>query len=134
MRALIAHSGLRYLGASVIALGADMGCFLLLLRLGMMAALASALAYGLGMAVHWLVSSRAVFAAHVATRGAERNRQKALFVASALVGLAITTALVGLGALAGMDPRLAKVAAIGASFAATWALRHHVVFRPVAAG
>jgi hypothetical protein len=33
------------------------------------------------------------------------------------------------GARAGMDPRLAKLVAIGASFTVTWLLRSRVVFR-----
>jgi len=70
-----------------------------------------------------------VFADSVAERGPQRNRQKALFVVSALAGLALTTAMVGLGDLAGIDPRLAKLAAIAASFLLTWGLRVRVVFR-----
>ena len=64
----------------------------------------------------------------LAAPGAERARQQALFVGSALVGLAITTAIVGLGSGGGLDPRLAKLAAVAASFIATWFLRRHVVF------
>ena len=65
----------------------------------------------------------------VAERGPTRTRQKALFVGSALAGLALTTAIVGLGDLAGIDPRLAKLAAIGVSFVLTWLLRSRMVFR-----
>ncbi|MBS0254991.1 MAG: GtrA family protein [Proteobacteria bacterium] len=118
----------RYLLASVAALAADMGCFLILLRLGLPPAPASALGYGLGIVAHWLLSSRAVFADQVAARGAGRTRQKALFVGSALIGLALTTMVVGAGAAAGLDPRLAKLAAVAVSFAATWLLRQRVVF------
>jgi small basic protein len=64
----------------------------------------------------------------VAERGPARTRQKALFVASALVGLALTAGIVGLGAAAGVDPRVAKVAAVGVSFLATWLLRARIVF------
>jgi putative flippase GtrA len=123
---------LRYIAASAFALGVDMGTFLALLTLGVAAAPAAALGYGLGIAAHWLVSSRAVFNASVAERGPERSRQKALFVGSALAGLALTTAIVGIGTGLGLDPRLAKLAAIGASFTLTWLLRERVVFRPVA--
>jgi len=118
----------RYLGASVVALGFDMGSFLLLLEAGFAAAPASALSYALGIVIHWLISSRAVFVDGVAQRGPARTRQKALFVASALVGLALTAGVVGLGAAFGLDPRLAKIAAIGVSFVATWLLRARVVF------
>lgn len=120
---------LRYLIASVGALAVDMGAFLLLLAAGMIPAVASAFGYGLGIAAHWLLSSRAVFSASVATERGARNRQKALFIASALVGLALTTAIVGAGSALGMDSRLAKIVAIGASFVATWLLRKQVVFR-----
>jgi putative flippase GtrA len=120
---------LRYGLASVGALAVDMGSFLVLLATGLPAWSASALGYTLGIFAHWLLSSRAVFADAVAARGPARTRQKALFVASALVGLALTTAVVGALDLGGTDPRLAKLAAIAVSFAATWLLRSRVVFR-----
>jgi putative flippase GtrA len=120
---------LRYLIASAGALAVDMGSFLALLALGTWPAAASAASYSLGILAHWLLSSRTVFTDTVAARGPDRNRQKALFVISALAGLALTTAIVWLGDRAGMDPRLAKLAAIAASFALTWVLRVRVVFR-----
>lgn len=120
---------LRYLVASVLALGVDMGTFLVLLHLGLSATLAATLGYSLGIAAHWLLSSRAVFTEGVAARGPERTRQKALFVASALLGLALTTAVVAVGTGLGVDPRLAKLAAIAISFTVTWLLRKAVIFR-----
>lgn len=124
---------LRYIAASALALAIDMGTFLALLALGVAAAPAAALGYALGIVAHWLASSRAVFSAGVAKRGPERRRQKAMFVGSALAGLALTTAIVGAGSALGLDPRLAKLFAIGASFSLTWLLRERVVFRPAAA-
>jgi small basic protein len=56
--------------------------------------------------------------------------QKALFVGSALIGLALTMAVVGLGARLGLDPRLAKLVAVATSFVATWLLRNRIVFVP----
>lgn len=120
---------IRYGLASVASLGVDMGLFLLLLSSGLAAAAASALGYSIGIVTHWLISSRAVFVGRVAASGPDRTRQKALFVGSALVGLALTTVIVGAGEMAGFDPRLAKLVAIGASFAATWILRSRIVFR-----
>jgi putative flippase GtrA len=119
----------RYMIASAGALAVDMGSFLALLSIGTMAAAASALSYSLGILAHWLLSSRAVFHDTVARRGIERTKQKAMFVISALLGLALTTAIVGGGDLAGIDPRLAKLVAIGASFMLTWSLRNRLVFR-----
>ena len=119
----------RYIGASVIALAADVSTFLLLLQLGVFAAGASAASYSLGILVHWLVSSRKVFHDSVASHGIERTKQKAMFVVSALIGLALTTAIVGAGDLTGVDPRLAKLVAIVASFTLTWVLRNKIIFR-----
>ena len=120
----------RYLLASVGALAVDMGGFLALLALGTWPAAASAASYAVGIAAHWLLSSRAVFSDVVAERGAGRARQKALFAGSALVGLAVTTTIVWAGDTAGADPRAAKLIAIAVSFACTWLLRSRVVFRP----
>ncbi len=119
----------RYVLASVGALAVDVGSFLALLSLAVMPAVASAIGYSLGILAHWLLSSRAVFTETVAERGLARTKQKALFVISALAGLALTTLIVGGADLAGIDPRAAKLVAIVASFILTWLLRSKVVFR-----
>lgn len=125
---------LNYLLASGLALGSDAGLFLLLLDAGLSPVAASAVGYCAGILVHWLVSSRLVFADGTAARGTgERHRQKLLFVGSALVGLAVTTAIVGGGSALGLDPRLAKLAAIVVSFQTTYLLRRHIVFRAAVA-
>lgn len=120
---------IRYGFASVAALAVDMGSFLALLVLLVPAALSSAVAYSIGIVTHWLLSSRTVFTDTVAARGPERTRQKALFVGSALVGLGLTTAIVGAADFGGIDPRIAKLVAIVVSFTATWLLRSRIVFR-----
>lgn len=119
---------LRYVGASAFALAADMGLFLLLLEAGMLAPMASAVSYTVGIGAHWLVSSRLVFAAGAAAGGAERWRQKFLFLLSAFVGLALTVAIVTVGEIVHGDPRIAKLLAIGVSFVATYILRKTIVF------
>jgi putative flippase GtrA len=119
----------RYILASVGALAVDMGAFLALLAAGVPAMAASAIGYSAGIVAHWLLSSRKVFADQVAQGGMARTRQKAMFVISALIGLGLTTAIVGAATLAGVDPRAAKLVAIVASFATTWLLRKRVVFR-----
>ena len=75
-----------------------------------------------------MLSSRKVFVGSLADSGSARTRQKALFVVSALIGLAITTAVVGLITALHGNPQLAKLLAIGASFMVTWLLRKHMVF------
>jgi putative flippase GtrA len=114
--------------ASVVALGSDMGLFLGLLAFGTPPVAASALSYGLGIIIHWLISSRVVFAHGAAPAGPARTRQKGLFVASALAGLAVTTAIVALGAAVGLVPLAAKLVAIVVSFQLTYMLRKSVVF------
>ncbi len=135
--ALLARLGdvrlVRYLLASVGALAVDVCCFLALLTSGVWPASASAVGYCAGIAAHWLLSSRAVFADTVAARGLARTRQKAMFVISALIGLALTSGIVWAGDTVGIDPRAAKLVAIAVSFAATWLLRSKIVFRAGAA-
>ena len=119
----------RYLVVSVAALAVDLGTFVALLAAGIGAVSASVVGYSLGIAAHWLLSSRKVFSGHVAPNGAARHWQKALFVISALIGLGLTTLIVGTGEAMGFDARLAKLLAIACSFVTTWLLRRHIVFR-----
>lgn len=119
----------RYILASVGALAVDMGTFRALLSAGISPVAASAVGYSIGIAVHWILSSRKVFADQVAAGGIARTRQKAMFVVSALLGLGVTTLIVGGASAAGVDPSMAKLCAIFVSFAVTWLLRKRVVFR-----
>jgi putative flippase GtrA len=114
--------------ASAVSLGADMGLFMALIALGLPPVPAATLGYGLGVLVHWFVSSRFVFVGRAARSGPARARQKGLFLGSALIGLAITTATVALGALLGLYPLLAKLVAVAVSFQTTYMLRKHLVF------
>ena len=130
LAALLANNAqvLRYGLGSAIALGSDMGLFMVLLDLGVPPVAASAIGYSIGILIHWLISSRLVFAATAAPAGPARTRQKALFVLSALAGLAITTATMALAGIAGLMPFLAKLVAIVVSFQATYMMRKAFVF------
>lgn len=118
----------RYIGASVASLGVDFAIFMAMLSLGLTPALAAACGYITGIVCHWVISSRMVFVGQVATVGTARRQQQGLFLLSALVGLGITTGIVGLGSRYGLDPRIAKGIAIIVSFQATYVLRKRVVF------
>jgi putative flippase GtrA len=121
---------LRYVVVSVGALAVDMGVFLALLNSGMASTVAAALGYSVGIAAHWTLSSRKVFQDRVSGRGTrERTQQKAMFVVSALLGLVVTMSIVGIGDALGLDPRIAKVIAIGISFMLTYLLRNVLIFR-----
>jgi putative flippase GtrA len=118
----------RYIAASAAALCIDFALFMGALTLGVPPAPAAAVGYAAGVICHWFISSRAVFVGRLAKTGSHRWQQQALFVGSALVGLGITMTIVGLGSGYGLDPRVAKVIAIGISFQATYVLRKKVVF------
>ena len=120
---------IRYGFASVGALAVDVGVFLAMLAANVAAAPASAFGYTFGIIAHWVLSSRKVFQDKVASEGRTRTWQKALFVISALIGLGLTTAIVGGADYAGFDPRAAKLVAIAVSFIATYLLRSRVVFQ-----
>jgi len=125
---------LRYVVVSVGALASDMILFLLLLAAGLSGVAASALGYSVGILVHWILSSRKVFADRVSAKGsAARIQQKAMFLFSALLGLMLTVAIVGAGTIMGIDARISKVAAIIISFMLTYLLRNIVIFRSDAA-
>jgi putative flippase GtrA len=121
---------LRYIAVSVGALAADMAIFMILLESGLPSIPGSAIGYSVGILVHWMLSSRKVFHNRVSNKGtAARTQQKAMFLASALLGLLLTIAIVGAGTVVGADPRLAKIVAIIISFLLTYALRNVVIFR-----
>lgn len=121
---------LRYVAVSIGALATDMIVFLLLLETGMPGTAASAVGYSVGIFAHWILSSRKVFHDRVSEKGsAARTQQKAMFLASALIGLVLTIIVVGAGTALGMDPRVAKVVAIATSFLLTYLMRNVVIFR-----
>jgi putative flippase GtrA len=125
---LTSRTYVRYGIGSVLALGSDLALFMIMLRLGILPVAASALGYGLGIVVHWLVSSRFVFTDGTASTGPARTRQKGLFLGSALIGLGITTGIMTVAGMIGLLPIAAKLVAIIISFQATYALRKAVVF------
>lgn len=117
----------RYIAVSAGALGVDLGVYFVALHSGIVAALAAAIGYLSGVAVHWILSSRLVFD-DVAERGLARTKQKALFLTSAFIGLGLTVGIVALATRFGVDPRLAKLLAVAVSFQTTYLLRRTIVF------
>ena len=119
----------RYIAASLLGTLADLGAFLLLYSQDVLAGLAAAIGYACGTLIHWLVSSRYVFPDRLSQPGIQRGGQQVLFVVSALVGLGLTALIVGAAQAAGSDPRIAKLFAMGVSFATVWLIRLTLVFR-----
>jgi putative flippase GtrA len=118
----------RYLAVSAMSLGVDLANFLLMVHMDVPAVQASMLGYMSGLVAHWLLSSRLVFADKIQPTLAARARQQLLFVVSALVGLAITAAMIKGGLRLGINPGLSKLAAIAVSFNVTYMLRRNFIF------
>lgn len=81
----------RYLLASVCALSGDFALFLMLNHMGLPPALAALGGYSGGIVLHWLISVHFVFE----VQGRATHVQRVAFIVSALIGMAITMALVG---------------------------------------
>ncbi len=118
----------RYLLASICALSSDMALFLLLDRLGTPPMLAALGGYALGLLVHWIISIRFVFDTGTAAGGGPTHAQRAGFVASALLGMGITLAIVGGLSALHILPTLAKLASVPVSFLTVYAIRKYGVF------
>lgn len=118
----------RYLSAGIVALAADSGSFLALMRAGLNPVAAAALGFGVGIAVNWVVASSLMFASDIAPDAAQRARQRMLFVVTALLGLAMTTGIIAACTAMGLDPRLGKLIAVAVSFTVTSALRDWLIF------
>lgn len=119
----------RYGVASATGTIVDVACLSLLYAMGLAAALAAAIGYATGTLVHWLVSSRFVFPDRLADAGLQRGGQQILFIASAVLGIALTSAIVSWGVEAGVHVLLAKAAAMIVSFMAVFLVRLTIVFR-----
>jgi putative flippase GtrA len=114
----------RYLLASVCALSTDMILFLTLSHLGASPVLAAFGGYMAGLVVHWIISVRFVFD----TGEGATHSQRVGFVASALLGMAITMGIVGGLSALGILPALAKLLSVPISFFTVYAIRKYGVF------
>lgn len=124
----LGHDRAAYVLVSLMALGLDTVITLNLTWAGFAPALAATAGYVIGLALHWVLSSRFVFAGELSSDGPMRARQAALFFASGLGGLAVTVAAYS-GAIAlGAPPSLAKAGAVGVSFCIVYLIRRHLIF------
>ena len=93
----------------------------------MTGALAGAIGYACGLALHYMLSVRFVFDAAAAHKG--QSRLVAEFALSGLAGMAITALVIAVTVdLGGMPLLPAKILAVGVSFLVVFALRRGVVF------
>ena len=118
----------RYFVASVIALIIDMIIYSIAIMTLVTPSLAAALGYSVGIIIHWLVSSNFVFIGKKRS-GSKLQLQRAFFAGSALLGLGLTIGIVQIMTMLGTGAILAKIAAVGISFIAVYAIRKWGVFR-----
>jgi putative flippase GtrA len=119
---------LRYVLISGAAFALDLAVFLWLLRLGVAPVPASVAGYLCGTQLHWLLSTRLVFAAGVRQDRAARRRQQVLFFVSAAVGVTCNAGIVAASEALMVPLLLGKLAAIGASFVLVLAVRATIIF------
>ena len=125
----LSGESLRYLAVSAVALGCDVAVYASLIGSGTGATAAGAAGYAIGLIVHYVLSARWVFP------DAERTRRTAptlaKFVATGLVGLATTAAIIDVlthNHIAGAFT--AKAAAVATAYVAVFLLRRTYVFAP----
>jgi putative flippase GtrA len=117
----------RYALVSALALILDFVIYLLLAAGGTKVALAGALGYACGLALHYVLSVRYVFDPGAAHKG--QSRLFAEFAVSGLVGMAITALVIAAAVDTGGMPLMpAKALAVGVSFLVVFVLRRSVVF------
>lgn len=117
----------RYAIVSALALGLDFLVFVTLVGAVLRPSLAGAAGYAVGLAMHYALSVRCVFDAR--TTGKSEARLFGEFIASGLVGMAITVLVIAVATDGiGLPPLFAKGAAVAASFFIVFLLRRTVVF------
>jgi putative flippase GtrA len=117
----------RYGLVSAVALTLDFAVFLALNGAIGYPTLTGVAGYACGIVVHYQLSRRFVFDA--ARSGKSGRRMFSEFVASGLVGLAITAGVIALATWGfTLAPLTAKILAAGASFVGVFVIRRTVVF------
>ncbi len=116
-----------YTIVSAVALSVDLILFTGLTRSGMRAAAAGLVGYSVGLVLHYILSVRFVFE----TNGSDKSnvRRFTEFVASGLIGLAITWLIIGVATeWLHLPALIGKVGAVGTSFIVVFMLRRGIVF------
>jgi putative flippase GtrA len=116
----------RYSLVSALALGLDFTAFLALTVSAASPLVAGVIGYTLGMALHYMLSSRFVFDAYATNK--IHARLLGEFALSGIVGIGVTAFVISLATQAGLAALPAKVLAAPASFLMVFALRRSVVF------
>ena len=123
----LGRQGARYLLVSAVALGFDLFIYAVGLKASLAAAAAGALGYSGGLIIHYLLSALWVFPDPMRRRRTKATLAK--FVASGLLGLGLTSGLIGTLTGAGLcGAYAAKIVAIAVSTVSVFAVRRAYVF------
>ncbi len=117
----------RYAAVSALALALDFGVFLALNAIIGLPTLSGVVGYACGIVLHYHLSRRFVFD----TAGSQKSAQRLFseFVASGLIGLAVTAGVIALATgVFGLAPIWAKAIAAVASFVGVFVIRRRIVF------
>lgn len=125
LRALVPQLS-RYALVSALALGLDFSVFLGLNSAIGHATISGVVGYACGIVLHYQLSRLFVFAPATSEKSAHRRFVE--FIASGLIGLAVTAAVIAAATAMGVGPVAAKIMAAGASFLGVYAIRRTIVF------
>lgn len=116
----------RYAAVSALALGLDFAVFLALNSAIGYPTLSGVAGYACGIVLHYELSRQFVFATAGSAKSAHRRFVE--FIASGVVGLIVTAAVIAAATAMGVSPIVAKIMAAGASFIGVYAIRRAIVF------
>ncbi len=116
-----------YAVVSALALAVDVTLlYLATVRLAMPGYLAAALAYAVGLAVHYVLSVRYVFAYR--RMAFQRRTEIMVYALTGFVGILLSAAIVYAGDSLGQPLAMSKLAAISVSFVAVFMIRKATLF------
>jgi putative flippase GtrA len=118
---------LLYAAVSALALAVDVAIlYLATARFAMPSYIAAALAYAIGLAVHYVLSVRHVFTYR--RMAAQRRTEVMVYALTGLVGILLSAGIVHAGDLLGQSLAVSKLAAIAVSFIAVFMIRKITLF------
>lgn len=128
--AWLSHA-LRYTGVNLLACVIDVSIFLLLNQLIQAPTIASCVGYACGIVFNYHLTKHFVFHGHATNKSDRRLFME--FMATGLVGLALTALMTGLGVhYLGLTPELSKLISLLTCFVVLYFMRAWLVFRPIA--
>jgi putative flippase GtrA len=128
--AWLSHA-LRYTGVNLFACVVDVSIFLLLNHLIAAPTIASCIGYACGIVFNYHLTKHFVFHGHATNKSGRRLFME--FMATGLVGLALTALMTGLGVhYLGLTPELSKLISLLTCFVVLYFMRAWLVFRPMA--